>query len=87
MIDDERQSNAGVKQIQIAYEEETNRRLQCEKELEKIRNEFYQGQANQSQEVENLRRALEDIRYQNEENLRLLNLKDTEVLHSHKDIS
>jgi hypothetical protein len=44
--------------------------------VEKLRNEFYEGQAFKSQEAENLKRAMEDLKYQHEESMRMLNLKD-----------
>ena len=86
-LDRERLANANVRQLEIALEEEQKRKAQAEKELEKIRSEFYEGQAFKTQESENMKRAIEDFKYQQEESLRVINLKDQEILFLQKDLT
>ncbi len=47
--------------------------------MERIREEYYEGQAFKTQESDNYKRALDDLRYQSEESLRILALKDQEL--------
>jgi len=48
---------------------------------------MYEGQAYKTQESDNLKRAMDDLKYQQEESLRIINLKDQEILYLQKDLS
>lgn len=44
--------------------------------MERVRNEYYEGQAHKTQESDTVKRALEDLKYQHEEGMRVLSIKD-----------
>ncbi len=86
MLDQERQKQVQREQNDIQLEEERFKRKTAERELENLRQELLNSRGDNAAEVERLKRAIDDLKYQNEEQLRLMNAKDEEVRFLHKDL-
>ena len=68
-LDDLRVRDAKYTQMRISLEEETQRRVNAESEADRIRHQLEMTKGQSSQDIENLRRALDDLRLQNDENI------------------
>jgi hypothetical protein len=54
-------------------------RINSESDISRLREQLADQMSTSQQEVENLRRALDDLRYQNEEAIRQINIKNEEI--------
>ena len=65
-------------QIRITLDEETARRVKAEAEADRLRGSLLETQNQSSTDIDNLRKALEDLRFQNEDNINTINLRNEE---------
>ena len=65
-------------QIRVSLEEETQRRMNSEKEADRLRNELNSVVNQSAEDTENLKRAVDDLRFQNEENINTINNRNNE---------
>lgn len=54
-------------------------RVNSEGDIARLREQLADSMATSAKEIENLRRALDDMKYQNEESIRQINLKNEEI--------
>lgn len=59
-----------ARQMQTQYENERQMRVNSEGDIARLREQLADAMATSNKEIENLRRALDDMRYQNEEAIR-----------------
>ena len=65
-------------QIRVSLEEETQRRMNSEKEADRLRTELNSVVNQSAEDTENLKRAVDDLRFQNEENINTINNRNNE---------
>ena len=74
-----REKDAKYNQIRISLEEEQQRRVYADTEADRLRRTLGDLQTATSSEIENLKRALDELRMQNEENLNTIHNRNIEV--------
>lgn len=67
------------RQLKNQYDNERQMRINGEGDISRLREQLADQMATSNKELENLRRALDDMKYQNEENLRQINIKNEEI--------
>lgn len=66
-------------QLKTQYEDERQMRINSEGDISRLREQLADSMATGATEIDNLRRALDDMRYQNEEGIRQINIKNEEI--------
>ena len=65
--------------MQTQYENERSMRINSEGDIGRLREQLADQMASSQKEVETLRRAIDDMKYTNEEQLRQINVKNEEI--------
>ena len=68
-VDMYREKEIKYNQVRISLDEEQQRRVYEDTESDRLRNALSDLQCSSSHEIENLKRAVDELRMQNEENL------------------
>lgn len=66
-------------QLKTQYEDERQMRINSEGDISRLREQLADSMSTGATEIDNLRRALDDMRYQNEEGIRQINIKNEEI--------
>lgn len=69
---------AKFEQTRITLDEEAARRVNAETEAERLRQQLAHSSSQSATDIENLKRALDDLRFQNEDNINTINLRNEE---------
>ena len=69
---------AKFEQTRITLDEEAARRVAAETEADRLRLQLSQTSSQSATDIENLKRALDDLRFQNEDNINTINLRNEE---------
>ena len=77
-LEDLRHLHSKFEQMKVTLDEESARRVQAEAECDRLRNQLMEVQSNATTDIENLKRALEDLRFQNEDNINTINVRNEE---------
>ena len=64
--------------MRVTLEEESSRRVHAEAENERLRTQLVQVQSQAATDIENLKQALDDLRFQNEDNINTINVRNEE---------
>ena len=67
------------RQLKNQYDNERQMRINGEGDISRLREQLADAMATSNKDLENLRRALDDMKYQNEENLRQITVKNEEI--------
>ena len=77
---------AKFEQIKISLEEETQRRASADAEGDRLRMQLNHVTGQSTNDIENLKRALDDLRFQNEDNINTINLRNHENADLNKEL-
>lgn len=69
---------AKFEQIKISLEESEQRRANADAEADRLRVQLNHVSGQSTSDIENLKRALDDLRFQNEDNINTINLRNHE---------
>ncbi len=78
-LDEYRQKDAKYCQVRVTLEQESQRRVASDAEADRLRFQHAQLQQSSSLELSNLRKALDDLRFQNDENISTINLRNEQL--------
>ena len=65
--------------MQVQYENERAMRINSEGDISRLREQLADQMAQSKKEIDTLRRAIDDMKYTNEEQLRQINVKNEEI--------
>ena len=74
-----RQTQDLHQQMQVQYENERAMRINSEGDISRLREQLADQMAQSKKEIDTLRRAIDDMKYTNEEQLRQINVKNEEI--------
>lgn len=77
-LDSMKHLQAKFDQTRITLDEEAARRVTAEAEADRLRSKLSQSQAQSATDMENMKKALDDLRFQNEDNINTINVRNEE---------
>lgn len=78
-VDMYREKEIKYNQVRISLDEEQQRRVYADTESDRLRNALSDLQCSSSHEIENLKRAVDELRMQNEENLQTIHHRNIDL--------